>query len=55
MEISPYEKIALNKVKSLTAARGELVIPCIPQLSNYFFSRYKILCSPWGKPSNPKN
>ncbi|PLS68956.1 MAG: class I SAM-dependent methyltransferase [Cyanobacteria bacterium M5B4] len=54
MEISPYEKIALNKVKSLTAARGELVIPCIPQLSNYFFQQVQNLMLSLGQTLKPQ-
>ncbi len=54
MDISPYEKIALNKVKSLTAARGELVIPCIPQLSHYFFQQVHNLMLSLGQTLKPQ-
>ncbi len=54
MEISAYEKIALNKVKSLTAARGELVFPCIPHLSHYFFQQVQNLLLALGQTLKPQ-
>ncbi|MCS6958571.1 MAG: class I SAM-dependent methyltransferase [Pseudanabaenaceae cyanobacterium SKYGB_i_bin29] len=54
MDIPTCEKLALTKVKSLTAARGELVFPCVPHLADHFFQQVHSLLLALGQNLKPQ-